>query len=139
MFNVVFITFQAGPLTPVEKELLLKSQVIIHETDFKSLVDLPAQHVVRKTFVNEIELLNSWAKKVDDDPSKVIPDHLVSMLNGPLTIPRNHNWDMMHQQNQNKDPIAAYIWQKLGMYSTLNCLQRFYAQQFLQAVRSSYM
>jgi hypothetical protein len=62
-------------LTPVEKELLLKTQVIIHETDFKSLVDLPAQHVVRKIFVNEIELFNSWAKK-NDDPSKVIPDHL---------------------------------------------------------------
>ena len=45
------------------------------------------------------------------------------MLHGPFTLVRHHELE------QQKSNIAVYIWQKLGLFSTFNCVQKFVAEE----------
>ena len=67
----------------------------------------------------------------NDDPTKVIREHLHSMLHGPFNLVRHHELE------QQKSNIAVYIWQKLGLFSTFNCVQKFVAKEE-QNVRFSF-
>ena len=57
---------------------------------------------------------------------KVNEEHLMSMLNGPFSQPRNHQWDKFYPDEATKEDIAVYIWQKLGLFSGFNCVQKFF-------------
>ena len=59
------------------------------------------------------------------DPAVVVRPHLISMLNGPFTVPRSHEWDARTENQPNKDNVAAYIWHKFGLYCTINGVQKF--------------
>ena len=45
------------------------------------------------------------------------------MLHGPFNLVRHHELE------QQKSNIAVYIWQKLGLFSTFNCVQKFVAEE----------
>ena len=53
------------------------------------------------------------------------------MLHGPFNLVRHHELE------QQKSNIAVYIWQKLGLFSTFNCVQKFVAEEE-QNVRFSF-
>ena len=55
----------------------------------------------------------------------MVRPHLISMLNGPFTVPRSHEWDARTENQPNKDNVAAYIWHKFGLYCTINGVQKF--------------
>ena len=51
------------------------------------------------------------------------------MLNGPFTSQRHHDWDKNNPEKAHKKDAAAYIWQKIGLFSAFNCVQSFYPRQ----------
>ena len=91
------------------------------------------------------------AQEDPSDPAEVIRPHLKSMLNGPFSVPRSHEWDSVEDHQPNKvfvyfsaclhykivkniyndffqDNVAAYIWHKFGLYCTVNGVQKFMPQ-----------
>lgn len=107
------------------KQILISSGKLIHSADFTETKDFTNGHVAQETFIKDIELLQA----PKDDPSKALPQHLLSMLSGPLSIPRSHEWDKLSSNQPNKDNVAIYIWQKLGLYCTFICAHRFRPQE----------
>ena len=53
------------------------------------------------------------------------------MLHGAFNLVRHHEFEPQ------KSNIAVYIWQKLGLFSTFNCVQKFLAEkeQYVSSLR----
>ena len=54
------------------------------------------------------------------------------MLHGAFNLVRHHEFEPQ------KSNIAVYIWQKLGLFSTFNCVQKFIAEkeQYVSSLRA---
>ena len=113
------------------KAILIRGGQLVRSTDFTSTLDFTPGHVVLSTFIHDLKLFNhnkeekTDASKEPTDPAEVVQPHLESMLNGPFSVPRSHEWDAKEENQPNKDNVAAYIWHKFGLYCTINGVQKF--------------
>ena len=53
------------------------------------------------------------AQENPSDPAEVVKPHLKSMLNGPFSVPRSHEWDSVEEHQPNKVFVYYFVNQQL--------------------------
>ena len=111
-------------------DILQESGFLIFPTDFTTLTDFsPRDSVPAQTFMHDLEQLSRMQPASSSEANRVATDHLSSMLNGPFSLPRSLEIRRgLQTSSDNKENIAVYIWQKLGLFTGFNCLQKFNPQ-----------
>ena len=49
------------------------------------------------------------AQENPSDPAEVVKPHLKSMLNGPFSVPRSHEWDSVDDHQPNKAFVYTFF------------------------------